>query len=99
VKYSQHSKAGYDEFKELVEENKLSLAQDTPYYQDTWRYVAYGSSGHARNKEKNTKVREYAREILTVQWNGDNSYVQVMWTCTASCCASKGRWYARKRQV
>ena len=94
-KYGQHGKAGYNEFKELVEENKQSLAWETPYYQDTWQYEVYGSGGHAKNKEVNAKLREHAREIITVQWNGDDSYFQTMWTCTARCCASKGRWYGR----
>ena len=57
----RHGKAGDDEFKELVKSNQQSLARDTPYYTDTWQYVAYGSGGHARNKEVNAKVREYAR--------------------------------------
>jgi len=43
--YGQHGKAGYDEFKELVENDKLSMARDTPYYQDTWQYGTYGSGG------------------------------------------------------
>ena len=94
--YGRHSKAGYDKFKELVEENKLSLARDTPYYQDTWQYEAYGSGGYARYKETTAKVREHASEILTVQRNGDYSYVRTVWTCTASCCASKVRWYGIK---
>ena len=94
--YGRHSKAGYNEFKELVEENKLSLARDTPYFQDTWQYEAYGSGGYARYKEATAKVREHASEILTVQWNGDDSIVKTMWQCTASCCTSKGRWYGRK---
>ena len=96
AKYGRHGKAGYDEFTELVENDKLSMARDTPYCQDTWQYVAYGSGGHARFKEATAKLREGASEILSVQWNGDNSYVQTTWTCTASCCATKERWYGRK---
>ena len=94
--YGRHGKAGHDEFKELVEKNKLSLARDTPYFQDTWQYEAYGSGGYARYKEATAKVREHASEILTVQWNGDDSNVRTMWICTASCSATKGRWYGRK---
>jgi len=30
--YGQNGKAGYDEFRELVENDKLSMARDTPYY-------------------------------------------------------------------
>ena len=40
--------------------------------------------------------REYASEILAVQWNGDDSLVKTMWQCMASCCISKGCWYGRK---
>jgi len=32
---------------------------------------------------------------ITAQWNGDSS-VHTVWMCTASCCATKGRWYSRK---
>ena len=56
---------------------------------------AYGIGGYARYKEATAKVQEQASEILTVQWNGDSN-VRTMWTCTASCCATKGRWYVRK---
>jgi len=73
----------------------MSLARDTPYYQDTWQYEEYGIGGYARYKEATAKMREHASEILTVQWNG-GSTVQNRWTCTASCCATKGRWYGRK---
>ena len=48
----------------------MSLARDTPYYQDTWQHEAYGIGGYARYKEATAKVREHASEILTVQWNG-----------------------------
>ena len=94
--YGRQGKAGYDEFKELVDNDKLCMARDTPHYQDTWQYGTYDSGGHAKFKETTAKLREYASEILTVQWDGDNSNVQTMWTCTASGCASKGRWCGRK---
>jgi len=94
-RYGMHGKEGYDEFKELVEKNKMSMARDTPYYQDTWQYEAYGISGYARYKEATAKVREHASETLTVQGHGGSS-VQTWWTCTASCCATKGRWYGSK---
>jgi len=94
--YGRHGKAGYDEFKELVKNDKHSMARDTLFLQDTWQYEAYGSGGHAGVKETTVKLREYASEILTVQWNGDDSIVKTMWQCTASCCTSKGRWYGRK---
>ena len=93
--YGKHGKQGHDTFKELVEKNKMSLARDTPYYQDQWQYEAYGIVGHATYKEVTAKVREHASEILTVQSNG-GSGVHTMWMCTASCCATKGRWYGRK---
>ena len=79
----------------MVETNKMSLVRDTPYFQDQWQYEAYGVGGYARYKEVTAKVREHASEILTVQWNGD-SRVHTVWMCTASCCATKGRWYGRK---
>jgi len=94
-RYGKDGKEGHDAFKELVEKNKMSLARDTPYYQDTWQYEAYGIGGYARYKEATAKVREHASKILTVQRNGDSN-VRTMWTCTASCCATKGRWYCRK---
>ena len=93
--YGKHGKEGHDAFKELVEKNKMSLARDTPYYQDQWQYEAYGIGGYARYKEVAAKVREHASEILTAQWNGDSG-VHTMWMCTASCCATKGRWYGRQ---
>jgi len=79
-----------------VKINKQSMARDTPFYQDTWQYQAYGSGGHARFKETTAKLREYASKILAVQWNGDDLIVKTTWQCTASCCISKGHWYGRK---
>jgi len=73
----------------------MSLARETPYHLDTWQYEAYGISGYASYKEATSKVREHASKILTVQWNRESN-VETRWTCTASCCATKGRWYGRK---
>ena len=73
----------------------MILARDTPYHLDAWQYRAYGIGGYAIYKEATVKVREHASEILTVQWNRESS-VETRWTCTASCCATKGRWYGRK---
>ena len=81
---------------ELVKNDKQSMAWDTPCYQDSFQYTAYGSGGHARFKEATAKLREYASEILAVQWNGDDSMVTTRWQFMASCCTSKGRWYGRK---
>jgi len=50
-RYGKHGKAGYDEFKELVEKNKMSLARDTPYYQDTWQYRRMVSVGTPDTKK------------------------------------------------
>jgi len=79
-----------------VKNDKQSMAWDTPCYQDSWQYTPYGSGGHVRFKEATAKLREYASEILAVQWIGDDSMVTTMWQCTDSCCTSKGRWYGRK---
>ena len=99
-KYSQHGKAGCDEFEERVKEGKQIMARGTPYYRDSWQYKAYGSGGHARYKETTAKLREYASDILAVQGNGVDSVARVttLWQCTASCCTSKGRKFSRKDQ-
>ena len=86
-------------FKKLVKKGKQIMARDTPYYQDSWQYDAYGSGGHARYKETTVKLREYASDILAVQGNGVDSVVTTLWQCTASCCTSKGRWCGRKDAI
>jgi len=74
--------------------------------------ISYSLSSQIKNREEedpswrtNPKIDQfrgwflaslYASEILTVQGNKDDSYVRTKRTCTASCCASKWRWYGRQ---